>query len=181
MLNIFLKKTTMASILSRLKDIAKYSMMYACLTHCTFEYVGDFVVCNGPSMEPTLHSKNILLTERISRRFHNPRRGDIIIAVSPTDPKQFICKRVVGIPGDRIALKSSVAPATDTSADEAVANRKLKMLKFIDEYVPRGFIWIEGDNSANSSDSRYYGPIPIGLVKSRVVCRLWPLNEMCML
>lgn len=131
-------------------------------------------------MEPTLHSKNILLTERVSTRFHNPRRGDIIIAVSPTDPKQFICKRIIGIPGDRIVLKNNT-PATDAAADTAVvASTKKNFIDFT-EYVPRGFIWIEGDNSENSSDSRYYGPIPQGLVKSRVVCRLWPLSEMCML
>ncbi|XP_011203279.2 mitochondrial inner membrane protease subunit 1 [Bactrocera dorsalis] len=170
----------MVSILSRVKDVIKYSMMYACLTHCTFEYVGDFVVCNGPSMEPTLHSKNILLTERISTRFHNPRRGDIIIAVSPTDPKQFICKRIVGIPGDRIVLKNNTRPI-EADIDVLVINKKQKVNEFQDEYVPRGYIWIEGDNSENSSDSRYYGPIPLGLVKSRVVCRLWPIKEARML
>ncbi|XP_018782775.1 PREDICTED: mitochondrial inner membrane protease subunit 1 [Bactrocera latifrons] len=170
----------MVSILSRVKDVVKYSMMYACLTHCTFEYVGDFVVCNGPSMEPTLHSKNILLTERISTRFHNPRRGDIIIAVSPTDPKQYICKRIVGIPGDRIVLKNSTRPI-ETDIDALVTSKIQKVNEFQDEYVPRGYIWIEGDNSENSSDSRYYGPIPLGLVKSRVVCRLWPIKEARML
>ncbi|XP_011177090.1 mitochondrial inner membrane protease subunit 1 [Zeugodacus cucurbitae] len=170
----------MVSILSRVKDVIKYSMMYACVTHCTFEYVGDFVVCNGPSMEPTLHSKNILLTERISTRFHNPRRGDIVIAVSPTDPKQFICKRIVGIPGDRIVLKNNTTPK-ETDIDALVTSKKQKVSEFQDEYVPRGYVWIEGDNSENSSDSRYYGPIPLGLVKSRVVCRLWPIKEMRML
>ncbi|XP_053948053.1 mitochondrial inner membrane protease subunit 1 [Anastrepha obliqua] len=168
----------MVSIFSRIKDILKYSAMYACLTHCTFEYVGDFVVCNGPSMEPTLYTKNILLTERISTRFHNPARGDIIIAVSPTDPKQFICKRIVGIPGDRIVLKNNKI-ATGVGAVET--SKKQKVMDFSEEYVPRGYIWIEGDNSENSSDSRYYGPIPLGLVKSRVICRLWPISEIRML
>lgn len=134
-------------------------------------------------MQPTLHSKNILLTERITTRFHNPRRGDIIIAVSPTDPKQFICKRIVGIPGDRIVLKNNTTPIeTDINAlVTTVTNKKQKINEFQGEYVPRGYIWIEGDNSENSSDSRYYGPIPLGLVKSRVVCRLWPIKEMRML
>lgn len=131
-------------------------------------------------MEPTLHSKNILLTERISTRFHNPRRGDIIIAVSPTDPKQFICKRIVGIPGDRIVLKNNTKPI-ETDIDALVTSKTQKINNFQDEYVPRGYIWIEGDNSENSSDSRYYGPVPLGLVKSRVVCRLWPIKEARML
>lgn len=44
--------------------------------------------------------------------------------------------------------------------------------------IPRGHIWIEGDNSSNSSDSRHYGPIPQGLVLSRVLLRLYPFNRM---
>lgn len=44
--------------------------------------------------------------------------------------------------------------------------------------VPRGHIWIEGDNTENSSDSRSFGPIPQGLIRSRAICRLWPLNDM---
>jgi hypothetical protein len=40
--------------------------------------------------------------------------------------------------------------------------------------IPRGHIWVEGDNTANSTDSRDYGPLPLGLVKGRVLFRLWP-------
>lgn len=153
-------------------------------------------------MEPTLYSNNILLTERLSARFHRPSRGDVIVAVSPVDPQQFICKRVVALPGDRIYLsktpelenyanlldtdnesrasvgrddgeamdKKETANTNSTSASNASQTPVIKD-------IPRGYVWIEGDNTANSADSRYYGPIPIGLIRSRVVCRIWPLTE----
>ncbi|XP_049888247.1 mitochondrial inner membrane protease subunit 1 isoform X1 [Pectinophora gossypiella] len=132
-----------------------YVVQYACVTHCTFEYIGDFVMCSGPSMEPTLESNNILLTEHISPRLQTLRRGDIVIARSPTNPKQNICKRIVGLPGD--SIKSHFP-------------RRAKI-------VPRGHVWLEGDNSGNSADSRVYGPVPQGLIRSRVVCRVWPLDK----
>jgi hypothetical protein len=44
--------------------------------------------------------------------------------------------------------------------------------------IPRGYIWIEGDNPQNSSDSRYYGPIPIGLIRSRAILRVFPITDM---
>ncbi|XP_005190017.1 mitochondrial inner membrane protease subunit 1 isoform X1 [Musca domestica] len=161
-------------VISHLKDIVKYSIQYMCVTHCFFEYVGDFVVCNGPSMEPTLFSNNILLTERITTRFYKPNRGDIVIAVSPTNPDQYICKRVIGLPGDKIITEK----LTENKEDETLSKTVDKYTPtFNDEYVPKGFVWIEGDNSTNSSDSRYYGPIPLGLIRSRAICRIWPLNE----
>ncbi|XP_049888248.1 mitochondrial inner membrane protease subunit 1 isoform X2 [Pectinophora gossypiella] len=106
-------------------------------------------------MEPTLESNNILLTEHISPRLQTLRRGDIVIARSPTNPKQNICKRIVGLPGD--SIKSHFP-------------RRAKI-------VPRGHVWLEGDNSGNSADSRVYGPVPQGLIRSRVVCRVWPLDK----
>ncbi|KAI8117825.1 hypothetical protein FF38_08260 [Lucilia cuprina] len=173
-------------MLSHLKDILKYSIQYACVTHCFFEYIGDFVVCSGPSMEPTLFSNNILLTERISTRFHKPNRGDIIIAISPTNPEQYICKRVVGLPGDKVILEppppSELHGLTnDDGKVKTTASNMASTSVVTEDYVPRGFVWIEGDNQKNSSDSRYYGPIPLGLIKSRAVCRIWPLSEIKLL
>lgn len=106
-------------------------------------------------MEPTLESNNILLTEHISPRLQRLRRGDIIIAKSPSNPKQNICKRITGLPGDKVR---GHFPSRS-------------------HVVPRGHVWLEGDNSSNSSDSRIYGPVPEGLIRSRVVCRVWPLDK----
>ncbi|XP_075155717.1 mitochondrial inner membrane protease subunit 1 [Haematobia irritans] len=161
--------------ISHLKDIMKYSIQYMCVTHCFFEYVGDFVVCNGPSMEPTLYSNNILLTERITTRFYKPNRGDIIIAISPTNPEQYICKRVIGLPGDKVVTEKLPQSEEIESLNKTSADKYTPV--FNDEYIPRGYVWVEGDNQTNSSDSRYYGPIPLGLIRSRAICRIWPLGE----
>lgn len=136
-------------------------------------------------MEPTLNSDNILVTERISPRTHNLKRGDVVIAKSPINPKQHICKRIMGVPGDIITItphpNSILAEAMWTDEKEAayaVENgpdyAKVRVTKQEKIVVPRGHVWIEGDNSKNSADSRYYGPIPQGLIKSRAVFRVWP-------
>lgn len=105
-------------------------------------------------MEPTIFSDNILFTEHFTPRFRDVQRGDIIIARSPTNPKQYICKRVIGLPGDRVRTGFV---STDL--------------------VPRGHVWLEGDNSDNSCDSRSYGPVPQGLIRSRALLKIWPLSE----
>lgn len=105
-------------------------------------------------MEPTIYSNDILLTEHFTPRFRKVARGDIIIAKCPSNPKQYICKRVTALPGDSV-----------------------KTGYIFSEVVPRGHVWLEGDNSNNSLDSRAYGPVPQGLIKSRAIVKLWPPNE----
>lgn len=56
-------------------------------------------------MTPTLHSSgNVLLAERISRRYQKPSRGDIVVIRSPEDPNKTPIKRVIGIEGDCISF-----------------------------------------------------------------------------
>nr|XP_016942381.1 mitochondrial inner membrane protease subunit 1 [Drosophila suzukii] len=163
-------------ILSRLGRLMRYTVAYAAITHCTFEYIGDFVLCKGPSMEPTLYSDNVLLTERLSKHWRTYQPGDIVIAVSPINAGQFICKRIVAVSGDQVLTQkpSPIEAEYSGRQDSAASKKKPVMTK---DYVPRGYVWIEGDNKGNSSDSRYYGPIPVGLIRSRVLCRIWPISE----
>jgi inner membrane protease subunit 1 len=60
--------------------------------------------CTGPSMEPTIYTDDILLTEHVTPRFQRIKKGDIIIAKSPSNPRIHICKRVAGMPGDRVLV-----------------------------------------------------------------------------
>jgi len=53
-------------------------------------------------MEPTLYTNDVLLLERISVRLQRLEKGDIVISKCPNNPEQNICKRIVGLPGDKI-------------------------------------------------------------------------------
>lgn len=96
------------------------------------------------------------------------------------------------MPGDMITIQphpeSILAEALWTDEKEAAyaaedgpEYAKIRRPKLEKIFVPRGHVWIEGDNSENSSDSRYYGPIPQGLVKSRAICRIWPLDKLAII
>ncbi|KAL7535983.1 hypothetical protein ACHAXR_006847 [Thalassiosira sp. AJA248-18] len=86
------------------------------------------------------------------------QRGDVIILHHPSK-EATICKRIIGMPGDTIVR-------TDGGGRESSHCM-----------VPPGHVWIEGDNTLNSLDSRSYGTVPASLVIGKVVCRLWPLRE----
>ncbi|XP_075423450.1 mitochondrial inner membrane protease subunit 1 [Ascaphus truei] len=136
-----------------------YAIQYGCIAHCTFEYIGEIVICSGPSMEPTIRNYDVLLSENISRHFFSIQKGDIVIAKSPNNPKTNICKRVIGLEGDKVC----------TGSPSDFLKRHT--------YVPKGHIWLEGDNLQNSTDSRSYGPVPYALIRGRICLKLWPLNS----
>lgn len=79
--------------------------------------------------------------------------GDVVVANHPNRPGT-ICKRVAGLPGDRIILKRTGRLET----------------------VPNGHVWLEGDNAYKSNDSRHYGAIPLALLQGRAIARIWPLR-----
>ncbi|XP_051885340.1 mitochondrial inner membrane protease subunit 1 isoform X2 [Pristis pectinata] len=136
-----------------------FTIQYGCIAHCTFEYLGEIVVCSGPSMEPTIKSYDVIISEKLSRQFYRIEKGDVIIAKSPNDPKMNICKRVIGLEGDKVS--------TSGPLDAFKSHR----------YVPKGHVWLEGDNLQNSTDSRNYGPVPYALIRGRVCFKIWPPHE----
>jgi len=79
-------------------------------------------------------------------------RHNLVVARNPFQPTKHIIKRVRGLEGDRIPLE----------------------FRHRHKFVPSGQTWLEGDNTDNSWDSRTFGPVPLGLVKGRVIARVWP-------
>ncbi|KAJ3883086.1 peptidase S24/S26A/S26B/S26C [Lentinula edodes] len=131
----------------------------ACATHLFLEYVGTVSLMSGPSMLPTLAaSGEVVIEDRLSLRL-NPAslaRGDLIVVRSPIDPTAIVCKRVIGLPGDVVCVDPTGLKAPST---EHVL-------------VPKGHIWICGDNMTHSRDSRDYGPVPIALIRSKLFARV---------
>lgn len=79
--------------------------------------------------------------------------GDVVIATCPYDEKKLICKRVTAVANEDIILHPrSLFPSVVT--------------------IPQGHVWLAGDNPDNSTDSRRYGPVPIGLLKGRIMFKL---------
>lgn len=120
---------------------------------------GIILQVSGPSMLPTMTGTNEwILEDALTVRFglRPISRGELVVLVSPRAPTEQICKRVIGLPGDIVCV--------DPTGERAPSTEHC--------LIPKGHIWIQGDNAAGSRDSRYYGPVPIALVRARVVGRV---------
>ncbi|KAK0465376.1 signal peptidase I family protein [Desarmillaria tabescens] len=104
-------------------------------------------------MLPTLAvADDVVIEDRLSLRFTEISRGDLVTAKSPLDPLRIVCKRIIGLPGDVICVDPTgqLAPSTEHVV------------------VPSGHVWLSGDNFSHSRDSRSYGPVPIALIQGKV-------------
>lgn len=99
--------------------------------------------------------------------------GDVVVVQHP-QRQGTICKRVLGLPGDMVVQP----PTSSLRSKRRAARRSIHQQQRRGNLlvVPDGHIWIEGDNSLNSHDSRGYGAVPAALIVGRVVCRIWPLR-----
>lgn len=112
----------------------------------------------GPSMLPTFSTNTEWIIEvALSVRLGRPlARSELVVLDSPREPNGQICKRVIGLPGDVVCV--------DPSGERGMSTEHC--------LIPKGHIWIAGDNAAASRDSRDYGPVPVALVRSRVFARV---------
>lgn len=147
---------------------------------------------SGPSMETTLYSNDRVLVNKLSYRFHEVRRGDVVVFDRVTRNGNEVAhddliKRVIALPGESIEIKACrvyidgavlaepYLPDRDTSRPTAQEQcRVAEMRKVI---VPRGHVFVMGDNRPESFDSRSFGSIPESLIVGRAFAVVWPIGS----
>ena len=125
---------------------------------------------DGDSMKNTLKNGDILLLYKLS----SIDRFDIIVLEEEKDNEKII-KRVIGLPGETVAIKKGKIYINDKVIDDEYAYGETsdynKVTLKDDEY------FILGDNRLISKDSRYFGPIKDNEIKGKIVFRLFPFTK----
>jgi signal peptidase I len=131
------------------------------------------------SMEPTLVEGDRLW----ARRATVLGRGEIVVFRPPDRPGEDYIKRVVGLPGDTIAIRRQRVFINGTRLEEpySVHRSPRRRLPDVDDRapmtVPADCYFVMGDNRDNSRDSRYFGPVPVTLVYGRAYKLYWPRHR----
>ena len=133
----------------------------------------------GQSMEPTLHTNEYVLLDKVSYHFHAPERGDIVVFKYPYAPSEDYIKRVIGLPGDHVVVQNGHVYVNGHALSERyIANAP----DYTDnKVVPKNYLYVLGDNRDNSSDSHEWGLLPQSDLIGRAIVAYWPLSEMSLL
>lgn len=138
----------------------------------------------GASMEPTFLSGEYIFTSKVTYKFRDIERGDVIVFKSPKNPDFEYIKRVVGLPGETIMVQAGTVYVNGTPLDETYISAQTNLWEggYLKESqpitVPPDFLFVMGDNRPRSSDSREFGPIPIPSIIGQVFFRYYPPPKM---
>jgi signal peptidase I len=157
--------------------------------------VSPFIV-DGPSMQPNFWNRERIIVNKIMYDIRQPQRGEVIVFHVPEEGRDFI-KRVVGLPGETVKVdgdkvyingkqieENYLKDAYEKAHAEGVLynsndtdRSNFPNSSFPDGVVPKGMLFVMGDNRSNSEDSRMIGFIPIDRIVGRADLIFWPINE----
>ncbi len=163
-------------------EIGKTVAMAFVLSFGIRTFIAEARYIPSSSMEPTLQINDRLIIEKMTYRFNEPKRGDVIVfnatdALKAQNFNEAFIKRIIGLPGDTVEVKRG----------EVRVNGKLLREFYIKEKpnynygpvtVPEDNYLVLGDNRNNSYDSHYWGFVPKDKIIGRAFVRFWPPQRM---
>ncbi|CAG9940636.1 unnamed protein product [Clonostachys rosea f. rosea IK726] len=134
-----------------------------CTWHIITSHVFQVSPAQGPSMLPTFSVKGDWVAADMTHarnRRGQLRVGDLVLYRIPVSDNANGIKRLIGLPGDYVSMNTPGSPGEE------------RMIQ-----VPEGHCWIVGDNLTVSRDSRSFGPVPLALIKGKVLAKVLPWAE----
>ncbi len=134
------------------------------------------------SMLPTLQIGDRILVDKLSYDFHKVHEGDIVVFRKPKSDTNSagitdLVKRVIGLPGQRISAIGGQVYINGKLLKEPFLPKSALTYYLPSQVIPKGKVFVMGDNRQNSKDSRIFGPISEKLIVGKVVLIFWPLDQ----
>ena len=115
--------------------------------------------------------------------FRKPQRGDIIVFVYPVDPTKDFIKRLIAVGGETVEIKDGAIYING----KEITDPRIKRTYYYNRgdygaegqivHVPPGYVFVMGDNSGSSYDSRYWGFVPESNILGKADILFWPLDR----
>lgn len=174
----------MNKVMKELLSTGLYLLIVLCATYLLIHYVGQRTEVDGASMETTLSDGDNLIVDKITYRFEDPQRFDIIVFPFQYQEDIFYIKRIIGMPGEVVQIDEqgniyingeilNESYGREIIKPENVGIAAEPIVLGEDEY------FVMGDNRNNSTDSRteIVGNIHRSDIVGRAWLRIWPLSE----
>lgn len=169
-------------VVKEIINVLIYLAVVFVLTYLVVEYVGQRTVVSGSSMEHTLSDGDNLIVDKLSYRFKEPERFDIIVFKFQHEEDTYYIKRIIGLPGETVEIDENGVIYIDgeeleeSYGSEVMLDAGLAEDGFLlgeDEY------FVLGDNRNGSSDSRdpSVAAVKEDTILGRAWVRIWPLSK----
>ncbi len=137
----------------------------------------------GASMEPNFHDGEYLLTDKVSYRLGEPKRGDVVVFRAPPSYSDEFIKRIIGLPGEEIKVEGGKVYVNGRALEEKYLPSDTYIMagRFTPEgevvKVPEDSYFVLGDNRDHSLDSRSIGTVERQYITGRAWLVYWPVTE----
>ena len=160
---------------------AVYLLAVVAVTFLFVQFVGQRTHVNGDSMNVTLEDGDNLIVDKLSYRFSEPERYDIIVFPYQYQEKTYYIKRIIGMPGETVQIIDGMVYIDGEMLDESYGKEVMQYSGVAGDPIELGDdeYFVLGDNRNNSSDSRdpSVGNIKEDQIIGKAFIRIWPLNK----
>ncbi len=164
----------------RLMDLCDTALVASAVSLLLVTYVFQFSRVDGDSMLPSLHDSEMTIVNRLIYRLHKPERGDIIVFRPPVadeeEAHRDYIKRVIAKPGETVSIVDGWVMVGSLKLNEPYELERPDYA-FPRTLVPKGSLFVMGDNRRNSSDSRVFGCVPYELIRGKASFIFWPISR----
>lgn len=170
------------SKLHNLLEWVVYLMIVVVLAFLLLNYVAQRTLVDGTSMNPTLQNNDSVLVEKLSYRFGEPERYDIIVFRFLPKEETYYIKRIIGLPGETVQIIDGYVYINgELLEDDPLADDVMDIAGRASEPITLGEneYFVLGDNRNGSSDSRMesVGNVTESQIVGKAFIRIWPLTE----
>lgn len=144
-------------------------------------FVAQPFVVQGRSMEPSFHSQDYLIVDKLRYRIDEVKRGDVIVFKAPEDTTQNYIKRVVGLPGETVKVENESIfidgqQLEEPYLDDSLVSRSTGSF-LLETTLGEHEYFVLGDNRDHSSDSRRWGPLPDDNILGKAALNIFPFQD----
>ncbi len=156
------------------RDCCEILIAAAIIAYILLTFVVQPTRVQGISMQPTLHTGQRLVMEKISYLVDSPHQGDIVV-IEPDQSAAALIKRVIATSGDTVEIKDGIVYVNGQVLSPTYYNNYTPGTLRLTE-IPEGHVFVLGDNRSHSNDSRAFGTIAQDEILGRAVFSYYPLD-----
>ena len=158
-----------------------YLIIFAAVAFFLINYVGERTVVSGDSMLPTLQNGDNLIVDKLSYRFRDPKRFEIVVFPFRYQEDTYYIKRIIGLPGETVQIHDGNIYINGKQLKEDYGREAIRNPGLASEAVTLGEdeYFVLGDNRNNSADSREpsVGNIQKKDILGRAWLHIWPFDQ----